>query len=167
MNANNKTTLNLSELSSVEQFLYDEAATLDTPDLDAWMNLYSEDGSYWMPATENQPDPLNYISHFYDDRVMMEIRKRNFVHPRASSKDSTIRCSHIIGNIRRSNINENGDWVITSNFQVVMWYREEQRMFAGNYEHHLIANADGFLIRRKRVNLINPEAAHQSIIIYL
>ncbi len=162
-----QTTLTAQDLRNVELFLYDEAATLDTPDLDAWMALYSEDGSYWMPASEGQPDPLNYISHFYDDRVMMEIRKRNFVHPRASSKDSNIRCSHIISNIRRESINDAGDWVISSNFQVVMWYREEQRVFAGKYEHVLIPSSDGFMIRRKKVDLINPEAAHQSIVIYL
>jgi benzoate/toluate 1,2-dioxygenase beta subunit len=155
------------DLAAIEAFLYREAAFLDRPDLDNWMQLYSEDGSYWMPAMENQPDPLNYISHMYDDRVMMEIRKRNFVHPRAASKDSAVRCSHIISNVRHLGDTDQGDLRVGSNFQVVMWYREEQRIFAGTYEHHLIKYDGDFLIRHKKVELINPEAAHKSIIIYL
>ncbi len=155
------------DMRAVEDFLYLEASYLDVPDLDKWLALYSEDGTYWMPASENQLDPLNEISHFYDDRVLMEIRKRNFVHPRASSKDSSVRCSHMIGNIRQRGESQNGDVIVTSNFQVVMFYREEQRVFAGTYEHQLIPTESSFLIRSKRVNLINPEAAHKSIIIYL
>ncbi|MFK7730352.1 MAG: aromatic-ring-hydroxylating dioxygenase subunit beta [Pseudomonadales bacterium] len=155
------------DMNVVEDFLYREASYLDVPDLEKWLALYSEDGTYWMPASENQLDPLNEISHFYDDRVLMEIRKRNFVHPRASSKDAGVRCSHLIGNVRKQGESQNGDWIITSNFQVVMFYREEQRLYAGTYEHQLIPSQDSFLIRSKRVNLINPEAAHKSIIIYL
>ncbi len=155
------------DLHVVEGFLYQEAGYLDRPDLESWLALYTDDGTYWMPASEDQPDPFNHISHFYDDRVLMEIRKRNFVHPRAASKDSAVRCSHLIGNIRHAGSSEQGDLIITSNFQVVMFYREEQRVFAGTYEHHLVPSGDSFMIRHKKVNLINPEAAHKSIIIYL
>ena len=73
-------------LRDIEQLLYTEASLLDRPDLDSWIQLYTEDGTYWMPAIEDQEDPLNHISLFYDDRVMMEVRRRNFVHPRAASK---------------------------------------------------------------------------------
>ncbi len=56
-----------TDIKAIEQFLYREASLLDQPDLDSWMQLYTEDGTYWMPAAENQPDPLNHISHIYDD----------------------------------------------------------------------------------------------------
>ena len=78
----------MPELAAIESFLYREASYLDRPDLDSWIELYTEDAYYWIPATENQVDPINHVSHIYDDRVMMEIRRRNFVHPRAASKDS-------------------------------------------------------------------------------
>lgn len=155
------------DLKSVEDFLYQEAAVLDRPDLDAWLALYTPDGSYWLPAMEDQPDPLNHVSHMYEDRVMMEIRRRNFVHPRASSKDSAVRCSHLIGNVRHRGSTDKGDLIITSNFQVVMWYRDEQRLFAGTYEHHLQPQGDSFLIRHKKVMLINPDAPQKTMIIYL
>src|SRR6056297_3166441 len=90
----------LETLREVEEFLYLEASCLDRPDLDAWIELYTDDGTYWMPAVEGQEDPVNHVSLMYDDRVMMEIRRRNFSHPRAASKDYTVRASHLISNIR-------------------------------------------------------------------
>ena len=151
----------------IEQFLYREASLLDSPDLDRWIELFTEDGTYWMPAAEGQADPLNHVSHIYDDRVMMEIRRRNFVHPRAASKDWSVRCSHLLGNIQLRGANDAGDLVVTSNFHVIMWYREEQRCFAGTCEHHLVHTGDDYRIRHKRVDLINPDAAQKSMIIYL
>ena len=152
---------------AIEQFLYREAALLDRPDLDTWMDMYTQDGTYWMPSMEDQPDPLNYISYIYDDRVMMEIRRRNFVHPRAASKDHKVRCNHIIGNVTNGGSNEHGDLIVKSNFQVVVYYRREKQLFAGTYEHHLVPKGDEFLIRHKRVNLIDSDAPFKSLIIYL
>ena len=57
--------------------------------------------------------------------------------------------------------------VVHSNFHALMYYREEQRTFGGSYRHELARTPAGWRIRRKRVDLINCEAAHKSIIIYL
>lgn len=157
----------MTDLKKIETFLYDEANLLDRPDLDAWVNLYTPDGTYWMPVIEDQPDPLNHISLFYDDRVMMEVRRRNFVHPRAASKDHKVRCSHLIGNIRVTGQNDRGDLIVTSNFQALMYYRHEQRLYGGTYEHHLLEDGDSFKIRHKKVQLINCDAPHKSMVIYL
>ena len=157
----------MNDVQKIEQFLYDEADLLDNPDLDSWINLYTEDGTYWMPVLEDQVDPINHISLFYDDRVMMEVRRRNFVHPRAASKDHKVRSSHIIGNVRLNGTNDNGDMVVTSNFQALVFYRNEQRAFGGKYEHHLVANGDSYKIRHKKVSLINCDAPQKSLTIYL
>jgi benzoate/toluate 1,2-dioxygenase beta subunit len=155
-------------LRRIEQFLYLEAAYLDNPDLEAWLNLYTEDGTYWMPAIPGQEDPLNHVSLFYDDRVLMEIRKRNFVHPRAASKDYAVRSSHIIANVQVEEYDKNsGDCVVTSNFHCIMFYRDEQTVYAGRYRHDLAKTEDGYRIRQKRVDLINCDAPLGSIIIYI
>lgn len=157
----------MPELQDIEHFLYDEASLLDSPDLDRWVDLYTEDGTYWMPVKPDQADPFNHVSLFYDDRVMMEVRRRNFVHPRAASKDHPVRCSHIIGNIRLHGTNDRGDLVVTSNFQALVFYRDEQRAFGGRYEHHLVKAGDGYKIRHKKVSLINCDAPQKSLTIYL
>ena len=158
----------MSDLHEAEALLWKEADLLDAADLDNWMTLYSEDGTYWMPASKNQPDAENHLSHIYDDRVMMEIRRRNFVHPRAASKDSSVLCSHMIGNIQLIEGNPRADtFSVSSNFQVLMYYREQQRVFGGKYRHDLVRLNGELKIRHKRVDLINCDAAHSSIIIYL
>ena len=157
----------MTDIRKIEEFLYDEAALLDNPDLDSWMELFTEDGTYWMPVSEDQADPVNHISIFYDDRVMMEVRRRNYVHPRAASKDHATRCSHIIGNVRTAGNNDKGDLVVTSNQHVLVYYRDEQRTFGAKVEHHLVPNGESYLIRHKKVTLINCDAPQKSLTVYL
>ena len=73
-------------IRDIEELLYNEASFLDAADLDGWINLYTDDGTYWMPVLPDQQDPINHISLFYDDRVLMDIRRRNLSPPRAASK---------------------------------------------------------------------------------
>lgn len=163
-----ETIVDETQLARIREFLYREASYLDRPDLDAWIELYTEDGTYWMPAAEDQTDPLNHISHFYDDRVMMEIRRRNFVHPRAASKDYKVRASHLISGIRIvEQDRESKRYVVTSNFHCAYWYWDKQTLYAGTYRHELIDGPDDFRIRHKRVNLINCDAVQDSMVLYL
>lgn len=155
-------------IRDIEQLLYREASLLDRPDLDRWIELYTDDGTYWMPAIEDQEDPLNHISLFYDDRVLMEVRRRNFVHPRAASKDYKVRSSHIISNIQVTQMDaQSGSCTVTSNFHCFMYYRERLTPWAGRYTHELVREGDAYKIRHKRVDLINCDAAHNTIIIYI
>jgi len=102
---------------------------------------------------------------------MMEIRRRNFIHPRASSKEWEVRCSHVIGNIRVAPVDKDQVTTVTSNQHVVVWYREEQRLYACKVSHRLRIEGEGegedFKILEKRVDLINPSAPQQSLTIYL
>ena len=103
-------------LQQATQLLYHEAECLDQADLDSWIELYTEDGTYWMPVTPDQQDPVNHISLIYDDRTIMEIRRRNLKHPRAASKDMPIRSSHLIGNIRIKEGGSEQAFSVLSNF---------------------------------------------------
>ena len=155
-------------LHELERFLYREASFLDRPDLDSWIELYTDDGTYWMPAIPDQEDPEMHISLFYDDRVMMEVRRRNFVHPAAASKEYDVRCSHIISNIQVTELDETtGDCTVTSNFHCYIYYHDRQTPFAGTYTHELVREGDDYRIKSKRVDLINCDAALNTIIIYI
>lgn len=157
-----------ADLREIEQLLYEEASHLDRPDLDKWIELYTDDGTYWMPAIPDQPDPLNHISLFYDDRVMMEVRRRNFKHPRAASKEYAVRASHIISNIRVIEQDDDaGTCTVTSNFHCYLYYHDRQTPYAGTYRHELVRIDSELKIRHKRVDIINCDAALNTIIIYI
>lgn len=156
------------DLREIEQFLYDEADCLDRGDLDGWIELYTEDASYWMPASPDQTDPFTHISLFYDDRLLMEIRRINFGHEYAASMAHPVRSTHIIGNLRLASFDPDlGEARVTSNFHVALFYRGEQTLYAGRYLHHLQRVGDGWKIRHKRVDLLTADAPMKSIVIYL
>jgi len=155
-------------IREIEQFLYHEASFLDRPDLDSWIDLYTADGTYWMPAIPDQEDPENHISLFYDDRVLMEVRRRNFVHPAAASKDYAVRASHIISNVQVTDLEkETGNCTVTSNFQCFLYYRDRQTPYAGTYTHELVRAGESYKIKSKRVDIINCDAALNTIIVYI
>ena len=153
-------------IRDIEELLYNEASFLDGADLDGWINLYTDDGTYWMPVLPDQQDPINHISLFYDDRVLMEIRRRNLKHPRAASKDYPIRCSHIISNIRISEQLADAT-IVESNFHCLVYYNDKQTIYGGTYRHELVQCDTDLKIRHKRVDLINCDAVLNTIIIYI
>ena len=154
-------------LEQVTALLYKEADCLDRADLDAWIELYTDDGTYWMPVTPDQEDPLNHISLFYDDRTIMEVRRRNLRHPRAASKDLPIRSSHIIGNIKIVDEQADGVLSLSSNFHCAMFCDDTQTLYAGTYVHKLVTVDGQWRIQQKRVDLINCDSALGSILIYI
>lgn len=155
------------DLQEIESFLYQEADLLDNNDLENWMQLFTEDGTYWMPVARDQQDPHGHISILFENRAVMAVRANNFGHRLAASMEYDIRSSHLIGNIRVVDFDEtSGDCTIKSNFQVVLYYRE-QTLFAGTYTHQLKRVDDSYRIVQKRVDIINCDAAHKSILTYI
>ncbi|MGG2041228.1 aromatic-ring-hydroxylating dioxygenase subunit beta [Burkholderia gladioli] len=52
----------------MEQFLYREARLLDTRAFDAWLELWTPDGMYWLPHEPGQASPHDHISLFWKMR---------------------------------------------------------------------------------------------------
>ena len=55
-------------------FLYREARLLDQRKFTEWDNLFAEQGMYWIPLIEDQPDPINHLSLAYEDSMMRQVR---------------------------------------------------------------------------------------------
>src|ERR1700692_1458555 len=58
----------------VEQFLYYQAELLDTKSWQAYLELFAEDGVYWMPASAEHTELLDSSSIFAEDRQLMTVR---------------------------------------------------------------------------------------------
>src|SRR3989442_6463309 len=86
--------------SEIELFLYREAWLLDHGRLDEWLALFTDDATYWIPLQANQADPLTTSSIVYDDRRLLEVRVRQFQHPRAHARTPAPRTVHQIGNVQ-------------------------------------------------------------------
>jgi len=149
--------------SEVEQFLYHEAWLLDHGRLDEWLGLFAADATYWIPLQASQSDPLTASSIVYDDRRLLEIRVRQFQHPRAHARMPVPRTVHQISNVHV--LEAEADELRVASTLVLLEYRHErQRVWGALVEHRLRRTRDGLRIAAKRIDLVNSEAELDGIV---
>lgn len=150
----------------VAQFLYQEARLLDTHALEAWLELFTEDATYWLPLEHGQKDPFETSSLIHDDRTLLELRVRQARHPRAHARQPLARTVHQVGNIMV--LSEDPTEVHVSSTLLVAEFRaERQRLWAALVEHRLRPAGGSFKIAHKRVDLVNAEGELEGIAILL
>ena len=145
----------------IQLFLFHEARLLDTGRLEEWLALFTDDATYWVPLEPNQKDPQETSSLIYDDRTLLELRVKQFRHPRAHARAPLPRTVHQVGNIFVD------DLTVRSTLTVVEFRNDKQRIWAGLVEHHLVRNADTFRIARKRIDLVDSEGELEGLTILL
>jgi 3-phenylpropionate/cinnamic acid dioxygenase small subunit len=150
-------------IAEVERFLYEEAALLDAGRLEAWLALFTEDATYWVPLEANQADPLATSSIVYDDRRLLEVRVRQFQHPRAHARVPAPRTVHQVANVRLL-ADDGRELTVASTLVMVEYRAERQRVWGAVVEHRLRRRPDGLRIAAKRVDLVNSEAELDGII---
>lgn len=89
---------------SVRDFLYREARYLDDGQWDQWLELYSADATFWMPAWDDNDtlteDPQSEISLiWYGNRGGLEDRIFRIKTERSSATIPDTRTSHNLSNI--------------------------------------------------------------------
>ena len=149
--------------AEVAELLFHEASLLDRGRLDEWLELYTDDATYWIPLQADQSDPLTTSSIVYDDRRLLEVRVRQFQHPRAHARVPAPRTVHQVGNVRVLEA-DGRDMRVGSTLVVVEYRRERQRVWGAVVEHRLRRTADGLRIAAKRVDLVNSEAELDGIV---
>src|SRR5258707_13207267 len=85
------------DIRAIEAFLYREAMLLDDKRWADWLALYTEDCFYWVPSVMGQADPIDTVSLFAENRMMMEMRVIRVTHPYAFSQEFPTRTSHLVG----------------------------------------------------------------------
>jgi 3-phenylpropionate/cinnamic acid dioxygenase small subunit len=148
----------------IEQFLYHEARLLDTQRFEEWLELFTEDATYWVPLEQEQREPLETSSIIHDDRTLLELRVKQARHPRAHARAPLARTVHQVGNVVLA-AEANRELTVTSTLQVIEFRNECQRFWGALVEHRLRRTKDGFRIAHKRVDLVNSEGALEGITI--
>ena len=140
----------------VEEFLYHEARLLDTQRLEAWLDLFTKDATYWLPLERGQTEALETSSIIHDDRTLLELRVKQARHPRAHARLPLARTVHQVGNIVVLS-EEYGEVRVASTLTLVEFRAERQRVWGALVEHHLRREGPSFRIAHKRVELVNSE----------
>ena len=98
----------------VEQFLYNESATLDERRTRDWLDFLTDDIHYWMPIRRTRtvdqldkeftaPDEMAF---FDDDKTMLEMRVKKLETGYSWSEDPPSRTRHMVTNVRIMEVNE-------------------------------------------------------------
>jgi len=149
---------------NVEQFLYHEARLLDTQRYEAWLELFTEDATYWVPLEKDQPDSLDTSSIIHDDKTLLDLRVKQARHPRAHARLPLARTVHQVSNVSFKE-KTNGEVETHSTLVLVEFRNEKQRTWGALVEHRLRRNGDSWKIAHKRVDLVNSEGELDGIAI--
>jgi 3-phenylpropionate/cinnamic acid dioxygenase small subunit len=150
--------------AAFEEFIIHEAGLLDARRFRDWMALFTEDGTYWVPAVPDQNSPFDQASLFYDDRDLMKTRVDRLEHPRIHVQTPPSRTAHLVGNVVIEKTDTaNNEYVVGSTVIMVEYRDDTQRTFAGRQRHRLRREGESFRIVQKRVDLINCDSAFDAM----
>jgi benzoate/toluate 1,2-dioxygenase beta subunit len=162
----NKAAAGISR-ETFELFLIHEVRLLDERRFREWIGLFTDDGTYWVPAVPNQESPFNQASLFYDDRQLMKTRIERLEHPLIHVQTPPSQTVHLVSNVTiEAQDDAKGEVLIASNVIMVEYRQDHQRVFAGRQQHRLRRDADvaeGWRIAQKRVDLANCQSAFEAI----
>jgi p-cumate 2,3-dioxygenase beta subunit len=140
--------------AEVEDFLYAEAALLDTWSLDDWLLLYDEDAKYEVPCND-APDgnPGTDLLLIDDDYARLRARVARLNSRRAHREYPHSRTNHQIFNVRVADPDEDGEIGVTASFTVWRFRGSKTSCYVGHYRYRLRRSDNGFRIAFKRAEL--------------
>ncbi len=157
--------MNSPELQhEVEQFLYRQAGLLDDKRWQEWIDLFADDGIYWMPPEPSYTTWEGTPAIFAEDKNLMNVRMGRVLHPDAWSQRPLWGTNHIVSNVILTKASPSGEVEVTSRFHMMELRRDDVRHFAGSYLHKLARSKDGYRIKLQRVDMTNAQAAYDYVL---
>jgi len=143
----------------VVDFLNMESYLLDRSLWDEWLDLYTTDCEYWLPAWNSDTtlitDPQKEVSLiYYSDRSGLEDRVFRIRTGAVSSATPMPRTVHLVNGVRILSASDTTIEVAASWICHWVW-RKEFNTYAGHYEYELLRQENGLKIKRKKIILIN------------
>ena len=152
-------------LREVEQFLFRQADLLDERRWGDFIELFADDGLYWMPASPEQTTGEGVPSIFYEDRNLMTVRMKRVTHPHAWSQSAMWGTSHLVSNVAiEKDDPRTGEITVRSRFHMMEFRRDVSRHFAGTYRHRLAKTKDGYRIKLQRVDMVNGQGPYDYVL---
>lgn len=139
--------------AEVEDLLYLEAELLDSWELDAWLELYTEDCRYVIPATDTPDgDPTTDLVLVDDDRLRMRLRVERLNSRKAHREYPHSALRHLVTNVRVG-LPDGDEVPVRASFAVYRSRGGKDTVFVGGYTYRLVEIDSALRIRSKRVVL--------------
>ena len=144
-------------MSAIEGFVLREARLLDERRFAEWLELFAEDGVYWVPTQPQQKSPHEALSLVYEPRALLAVRVERLLQAALHVQSPASRTVHHVGGIEVEELEAR------SAVTVAEWRNGESRWYAGRVLHRLRETPKGLRIVLKRVDLIDSEAPHRAL----
>jgi p-cumate 2,3-dioxygenase subunit beta len=139
--------------SDIEDFLYAEAALLDEWRLEEWLDLFTEECLYEIPAPDRpDDDPAETFALIHDRRPMLEQRVIRLKKPTAHAEYPHSRTRRLISNVRIVGDGD-GELTVAANFAVFRVRHGVEVVYTGRYHYVLATTSDGLKIRHRKAIL--------------
>lgn len=153
----------LADRAEIEQFLYKEARLLDIQKFEEWLDLFTEDACYWVPAGHDDIDPTTHVSIIHDDKTAMARRVKRLRSGHAYAQDPASRVHRIVSNVELGAADDaSGELKVNSMMLLVELARHRQTIHSARCEFSLARHPEGWRIRCKKVNLLRNNEALDS-----
>lgn len=144
-----------ADRAEIEQFLYREARLLDTQQFEAWLDLFTEDACYWVPAGRDDIDPTTHVSIIHDDKAAMARRIKRLRSGHAYAQDPASRVHRIISNVEIGETDPVNRVLEVHNMMLLVELaRHRQTIHSAHCEFLLEQQCQAWRIKRKKVNLL-------------
>jgi 3-phenylpropionate/cinnamic acid dioxygenase small subunit len=156
----------------LSDFVHAETRLLDERRFEAWLDLFTEDGRYWMPLTPGQTDPILQGSLMYEDKLLLRIRVERLAGQRTYSQQPVSRGHHLMGQPSVETTHpwhqpDQDQYVVRAPFHYVESRHDDQILYAGWSTFELVRVDGSLRIRQKRVDLLNCDAALRGIQLFV
>ena len=142
----------------LQSFVLHEARLLDERRFADWLELFAEDGAYWVPTQPEQRSPREALSLFYETRALLAMRVARLERPDMPAQTPPSRTLHHV-----SAVEVLPDLEVRSALVVAEWRAGDTRWFAGRVTHRLRREGSRLSIVLKRVDLIDSEAPQRAL----
>lgn len=136
--------------TTLEDFLYHEAALLDDWQLDDWLALFVDGARYFVPpaGADDDADPATSLFYVADDYHRLCERVKRLGKRTAHAEFPRSRCRRMISNVRILG-GDDASFEAVANF--VTWRSKMGRTdtFFGHHRYELTVTADGIRILSK------------------
>jgi p-cumate 2,3-dioxygenase beta subunit len=144
-------------LVEASELVVREAALLDAWDTTAWSALFTEDGEYLVPSTDDPDGELGESLHLiHDDHIRLEQRAVRLLKRTAHAEYPHSRTTRIVSNVRLSE-GEDGTARIDCTFVVYRSRRDRLDTYPGRAIYLVRRDGDGALRIRRKTAILGLE----------
>jgi 3-phenylpropionate/cinnamic acid dioxygenase small subunit len=156
---------NLPAETDLAAFVYREARLIDERRFQEWLDLFAEDGRYWLPMRRDQTDPVAEQSITYEDKpLLLKARVLRLAAGKAYSDSPPVLCQHVLQAPEVEELDHAANRYRTRTAFIYAEFRQdEQLVLAGTARHTLRLDAGALRIVEKRVDLLNAGAPMATI----